>query len=750
MPPLETNPTPSPLSAPSPLINSPSSSVLPVVFPMAPLPSTSASPVNSPATLVSPVSSPPSPHILLLPASSPPIMSQHDTTHPPLHSPPTSLLPPRPSPSPVVSSASQPPPFPFPFTSAPETRFFPPTVTSRPPSTPALPKPMSPVPQITSSPPPVIPFVTPFVSPPPSPLPIIPFTKPLPLSSSATPSNPSLPASASAPETQMPSSENSSVTPWGHLPPAPSAGVLPLAVEVEKPPAFNMSTGLGIGLVIGGAILFAFVLAIVSFLCVRRRHRRKKNLDLLQPSHSVGSKESHIIGVEANPMVTPYLREGGVGSCSVKSEHENPIPNHAPPSIGFGSVNGVFAYEELVVATSGFSEAKLLGQGGFGFVYKGVLPSGKEIAVKKLKSGSEQGDREFQAEVETISRVHHKHLVELVGYCVTTAERLLVYEFVPNDTLESHLHGEGKPIIEWATRIKIALGSARGLAYLHEDFKILYLCAQVVTIDSFNKTTILAGNPAIIHRDIKASNILLDFKFDAKVSDFGLAKIFPNTDSCVTHLTTRVETALAKTAEHFIPTRSIFFNRRRYLAPEYASSGKLTDKSDVYSFGVMLLELITGRPPITATESSRNQSLVDWARPLLAQALQDGVFSDLVDPRLQKNYREDEMARMITCAAACVHHSARLRPRMSQIVGALEGVVSLADFVEDIRTEYTKVYSWSGSSNYDANKYQEDIRNFNMALSSQKYSFSACSESTSAYGLHPSDSSSEDSNQIKR
>ncbi|KAL9265766.1 Proline-rich receptor-like protein [Drosera capensis] len=155
---------------------------------------------------------------------------------------------------------------------------------------------------------------------------------------------------------------------------------------------------------------------------------------------------------------------------------------------------GTFSYEELVAATDGFSESNLLGQGGFGYVYKGALGNGNQVAVKQLRIGGKQGEREFQAEVEIISQVHHRNLVSLVGYCVAGADRMLVYEFVPNKTMEFHLHGE-QPVMEWGTRMKIALGSAKGLAYLHEE------C-----------------NPTIIHRDIKAANILLDFKFEAKAS----------------------------------------------------------------------------------------------------------------------------------------------------------------------------------------------------------------------------------------
>ncbi|KAJ6673664.1 SERINE-THREONINE/TYROSINE-PROTEIN KINASE CATALYTIC DOMAIN-CONTAINING PROTEIN-RELATED [Salix viminalis] len=193
------------------------------------------------------------------------------------------------------------------------------------------------------------------------------------------------------------------------------------------------------------------------------------------------------------PPPPPHFMSSSGGSGSIYSGSENP---YAPPSpgIALGFSKSTFSYDELARATDGFSNANLLGQGGFGYVHKGVLPNGKEVAVKQLKAGSGQGEREFQAEVEIISRVHHKHLVSLVGYCITGSHRLLVYEFVPNNTLEFHLHGKGRPTMDWPARLKIALGSAKGLAYLHED------C-----------------HPKIIHRDIKASNILLDFKFEAKV-----------------------------------------------------------------------------------------------------------------------------------------------------------------------------------------------------------------------------------------
>uniref|UniRef100_A0A453DNM9 non-specific serine/threonine protein kinase n=1 Tax=Aegilops tauschii subsp. strangulata TaxID=200361 RepID=A0A453DNM9_AEGTS len=292
-----------------------------------------------------------------------------------------------------------------------------------------------------------------------------------------------------------------------------------------------------------------------------------------------------------------------------------------------------FTYEEMHNITNGFSDQNLLGEGGFGSVYKGCLPEGREVAIKKLKDGSGQGEREFQAEVEIISRVHHRHLVSLVGYCISGDQRLLVYDFVPNDTLHYHLHGRGVPVLEWPARVKISAGSAKGIAYLHED------C-----------------HPRIIHRDIKSSNILLDNNFEAQVADFGLARLAMD---FATHVTTRVMGTFG------------------YMAPEYASSGKLTEKSDVFSFGVVLLELITGRKPVDASNPLGDESLVEWARPLLTQALETGNVGELLDPRLDKNFNEVELFHMIEAAAACIRHSAPRRPRMSQVVRALDSLTDV-------------------------------------------------------------------------
>ncbi|TVU41070.1 hypothetical protein EJB05_14561, partial [Eragrostis curvula] len=361
-----------------------------------------------------------------------------------------------------------------------------------------------------------------------------------------------------------------------------------------------------------------------------------------------------------------------------------PVP---PPPLPMpaGLDTASFSYEELSAATGGFSAANLLGQGGFGYVYRGVLPDGNggtEVAVKQLKAGSGQGEREFQAEVDTISRVHHRHLVSLVGYCIAGAQRLLVYEFVPNQTLEHHLHGKGAPVMEWTVRLRIALGAAKGFAYLHEE------C-----------------DPRIIHRDIKSANILLDNDFEAMVADFGLAKL---TNVNHTHVSTRVMGTFG------------------YLAPEYASSGKLTEKSDVFSYGVMLLELLTGRRP--GDRSSYGQDgLVDWARVALSRALADGNYDPIIDPRLDGDYDPVEAARVVASAAACIRHAGRRRPKMSQIVKALQGEMPLEDLNDGVRPgQSVMLGSGSGSgsgSDYGSGSYTAQMERIRKAaLPSPEYS----------------------------
>ncbi|XP_065851780.1 proline-rich receptor-like protein kinase PERK4 [Euphorbia lathyris] len=396
----------------------------------------------------------------------------------------------------------------------------------------------------------------------------------------------------------------------------------------------------------------------------------------------------------------PQQQTSGSGEMSSDLSGGPQRPPLPPPSpgISLGFNKSTFTYEELAAATGGFADRNLLGQGGFGYVHKGVFGNGKEVAVKSLKSGSGQGEREFQAEVEIISRVHHRHLVSLVGYCIAGGQRMLVYDFVPNNNLEYHLHVKSNPVMDFSTRLRIALGSAKGLAYLHED------C-----------------HPKIIHRDIKSANILIDLNFEAMVADFGLAKLSSDNH---THVSTRVMGTFG------------------YLAPEYASSGKLSDKSDVFSFGVMLLEIITGKKPVDPSNMMED-SLVDWARPLLNQSLDDNSScGGLIDIRLDNNYNREEMKRMLACAAASIRHSARKRPKMSQIVRALEGDVSLDDLNEGTKPGHSSIFtSSSDSTNYNASSYNADMKKFRqVALSSQEFGSSEIgSSSNDSQELSPRD-----------
>ncbi|CDY46900.1 BnaA01g28000D [Brassica napus] len=329
------------------------------------------------------------------------------------------------------------------------------------------------------------------------------------------------------------------------------------------------------------------------------------------------------LSIEGNPGIFILKRRAKLGRYPNSDDDDNNLQQCNNQSSFSEMANNMFTYEDLAQATDNFSNVNLIGQGGFGYVHKGVLPDGTEVAIKQLKAGSRQGEREFRAEIEIISRVHHRHLVSLLGYCVTGTQRLLVYEFLPNKTLEFHLHEKRRPF-DWSKRMKIASGAARGLAYLHED------C-----------------NPKTIHRDVKAANVLIDDSYEAKLADFGLAKCCLDND---THVSTRIMGTCG------------------YLAPEYASSGIFSDKSDVFSFGVMLLELITGRRPVGKSHPFANEeNIVDWAKPLMLQALNTGNYHGLVDPRLEKDFDISEIKRMVLCADACVQHSAKHRPKMSQV-----------------------------------------------------------------------------------
>ncbi|CAN6328496.1 unnamed protein product [Urochloa humidicola] len=291
-----------------------------------------------------------------------------------------------------------------------------------------------------------------------------------------------------------------------------------------------------------------------------------------------------------------------------------------------------FTFRELAAATKNFRQDCLLGEGGFGRVYKGLLENGQVVAVKQLDRNGLQGNREFLVEVLMLSLLHHDNLVNLIGYCADGDQRLLVYEFMPLGSLEDHLHDipPDKEPLDWNTRMKIAAGAAKGLEYLHDK-----------------------ASPPVIYRDFKSSNILLGEGFHPKLSDFGLAKLGPVGDK--THVSTRV------------------MGTYGYCAPEYAMTGQLTVKSDVYSFGVVFLELITGRKAIDNSKPHGEQNLVAWARPLFKDRRK---FPKMADPLLQGRFPMRGLYQALAVAAMCLQEQAATRPFIGDVVTALSYLAS--------------------------------------------------------------------------
>jgi len=285
-----------------------------------------------------------------------------------------------------------------------------------------------------------------------------------------------------------------------------------------------------------------------------------------------------------------------------------------------------YTLHELETATHGFAEDTLLGEGGYGIVYRGELPNGTLVAVKNLLNNKGQAEREFRVEVEAIGRVRHKNLVRLLGYCAEGAQRMLVYEYVDNGNLEQWLHGplaESNPLT-WEARMRIVLGTAKALAYFHE-----------------------ALEPKVVHRDIKSSNILVDTTWNAKVSDFGLAKLL---GSGKTHVTTRVMGTFG------------------YVAPEYCSTGLLTERSDVYSFGVLLMEVITGRDPVDYSRATGEVNLVDWLKQMVGNRRSE----EAADPNMRVKPTTRALKRALLVSLRCVDPDAQKRPKMGHVVHMLE------------------------------------------------------------------------------
>ncbi|XP_048137324.1 probable LRR receptor-like serine/threonine-protein kinase RKF3 isoform X2 [Rhodamnia argentea] len=288
-----------------------------------------------------------------------------------------------------------------------------------------------------------------------------------------------------------------------------------------------------------------------------------------------------------------------------------------------------FTLEEIRKATNNFSRDNIIGRGGYGNVYRGLLKDGSEVALKRFKNCSANGDGAFAHEVEIIASIRHVNLVELKGYCTATVpveghQRILVCELVRSGSLFHHLFGQEQKPLSWPARRKIALGTARGLAYLH-----------------------YGAQPTIIHRDVKSSNILLDEAFDPKLADFGLAKFTPEGQS---HVSTRVAGTIG------------------YVAPECALYGQLSERSDVYSFGVVLLELLSGKKAVISVEKGEASLLADWAWSLV----RGNSPLDVIDERIPNLDAPEEMEKYVLLAVLCSHPVVYARPTMDHVVKILE------------------------------------------------------------------------------
>ncbi|KAF8390263.1 hypothetical protein HHK36_024788 [Tetracentron sinense] len=370
--------------------------------------------------------------------------------------------------------------------------------------------------------------------------------------------------------------------------------------------------------------------------------------------------DSSISGTTESKSTNDTSRDQPVAPIVSSTTTSNAESNSSTPKVGeelkVASQLRKFTFNELKAATRNFRPESLLGEGGFGCVFKGwieengtapVKPgTGLTVAVKTLNHDGLQGHKEWlggkkkltslliwQAEVNFLGDLLHPNLVKLIGYCIEDDQRLLVYEFMPRGSLENHLFRKGSLPLPWSVRMKIALGAAKGLAFLHEE----------------------AERP-VIYRDFKTSNVLLDADYNAKLSDFGLAKDGPEGDK--THVSTRV------------------MGTYGYAAPEYVMTGHLTSRSDVYSFGVVLLEMLSGRRSMDKNRPNGEHNLVEWARPHLGERRR---FYRLIDPRLEGHFSIKGAQKAVQLAAHCLSRDPKARPLMSEVVEALKPLPSLKD-----------------------------------------------------------------------
>ncbi|CAI0377349.1 unnamed protein product [Linum tenue] len=379
-----------------------------------------------------------------------------------------------------------------------------------------------------------------------------------------------------------------------------------------------------IGIVAGCVILVCLTVC----LCVRltRESRRRGRMRVKHSSGSIPLVSKEILEIKALDLEASVQTKLACETAVVCGKEDEEIGGSGDKDVSVEGWGRWYSLKELEIATRGFAEENVIGEGGYGVVYRGVLTDGSVVAVKNLLNNKGQAGREFTVEVEAIGKVRHKNLVGLIGYCADGPRRMLVYEYVDNGNLEQWLHGVDGPVspLSWDIRMKIAIGTAKGLAYLHEGLE-----------------------PKVVHRDVKSSNILLDRKWNAKVSDFGLAKLLGSEAS---YVTTRVMGTFG------------------YVSPDYASTGMLNEGSDVYSFGVLLMEIITGRSPIDYSRPAGEMNLVDWFKGMVASRRGE----ELVDPLIEIQPAPRALKRALLVCLRCIDLDACKRPKMSQIVHMLE------------------------------------------------------------------------------